>query len=136
MEIPVAVDVDAVTASPEVEESAEGRKRFREMREHVPVVTLSSDGMLQHVTTSARNLLEYRSNQRVEPCFFTHVHGKNLYQVMRDVADMVCYGKSQASWLLRLRTGQGRWRWYKATVLNRLNDEQSIQIQLHDQSGW
>ena len=56
---------------------------------------------------------------------------------MRDVADMVCYGKKNASWLLRLRTGRGRWRWYKAEATNHLSDtEPSIQVYLSDLNGW
>lgn len=109
-------------------------KRFQiPVAPHVPALILDAEGTIQHLTPAARRLLEYRQNQPIEGCFFSHVHGRNLYQVMRDVADMVCYGKAQASWLLRLRTGQGRWQWFKAVVHNHLQGaEQAITIVLRD----
>ncbi|GEM_PF-430843 len=114
------------------------RKRFQDpVSPHVPALLLGVDGVIQHTTPAARHMLEYKSDQPIEPCFFSHVHGRNLYQVMRDVADMVCYGKASASWLLRLRTGQGRWRWYKASVKNQLNlGEGTILINLRDLHDW
>ena len=138
MEIPVAENVEVGSVPSVVSTTTdEGRKRFRErMRASVPAVVLSADGMIEDVTPSALKLLEYRTGQKIERSFFAHVHGKNLYQVMRDVADMVCYGKSQATWLLRLRTGKGRWRWYRATVKNLLDDDDAIQIRLDEQSTW
>ena len=52
---------------------------------------------------------------------------------MRDLADMVCRGKGQASWLVRLRTGQNRWRWYVASAKNELNQiQQAIVVHLRD----
>ena len=97
------------------------RKRFQKPQEAGATLAITPDGSLSDLSPAARYLLEYKSDQSIEPCFFSHVHGRNLYQVMRDVADMVCYGKSSASWLLRLRTGQGRWRWYKAVAKNHLS---------------
>lgn len=113
---------------------ASTRKRFQDvLTPHLPTLVLDAEGNVQHLTPAARRMLEYRADQQVAPCFFSHVHGRNLYQVMRDVADMVCYGKSQATWLLRLRTGQGRWQWYKVNVKNELNRPSSaITLTLRD----
>ena len=110
------------------------RKRFQSgLDVHLPLIVLDAAGNIQHLTPAARGLLEYKPGQSIEPCFFSHVHGKNLYQVMRDVADMVCRGKAQASWLLRLRTGQNRWRWYKATARNELmRPEATLTVHLRD----
>lgn len=88
----------------------------------VPVLTLNAEGTIQYVSPAARRLLEYRSNQAFDRCFFAHVHGRNLYRVMQDIAHMVCCRQQQASWLLRLQTGTGRYRWYKASVRNGLHD--------------
>jgi len=97
------------------------RKRFQELiQQQTPQLILNAEGMIQQLNEAARRLLEYPPDRVVRPSFFSHVHQKNLYQVMRDVADMVCYGKSQATWLLRLRTGKDRWRWYRVSVDNRL----------------
>ena len=110
------------------------RKRFQlDSDAHLPLMLLDAAGTIRHLTPALRKVLEYKPEQPIEPCFFSHVHGKNLYQVMRDVADMVCRGKAQASWLLRLRTGQGRWRWYKATARNELmRPEAPITVHLRD----
>ncbi len=94
-------------------------KRFQ--AGHVPLVVLSGDGTIRNISPSARRMLEYGHDKDLAPCFFSHVHGRNMYQVMRDVADMVCYGKPRASWLIRLRTGGGRWQWVRATVTNELS---------------
>jgi PAS domain-containing protein len=114
------------------------RKRFQTGQPGTgATLQLSADGSITEMTPAARHMLEYKSDQPVEPCFFSHVHGRNLYQVMRDVADMVCYGKTSATWLARLRTGQGRWRWYKATVENGLNSgEGTIAVSLRDLHEW
>ncbi len=97
------------------------RKRFQEV---IPPLTsalvLDQEGNIRHITPAARRLLEYKAHQSVKASFFAHIHSSNLYQVMRDVADMVCYGKAKASWLIRLRTGKNRWRWYKANAQNLL----------------
>ncbi len=99
------------------------RKRFQYIESHViPAMTIDAEGTIQHISPAARRLLEYPKDAEIDDCFFTHVHGKNLYRVMQDIAHMVCFRLKQASWLLRMRTGHGRYRWYKATVHNRLNE--------------
>lgn len=112
----------------------ESEKRFQDkINPHLPALVLDAGGRIQYITRPARQLLEYKAKEHVKGSFFSHVHGKNLYQVMRDVADMVCYGKSSANWLLRLRTGKGRWHWFKAKVQNRLEEnERSIVVNLFD----
>lgn len=108
-----------------------GRKRFRAFPNRA-VLVVDGEGNIRQITPAARRLLEYGNAEPVPPCFFSHVHGRNMYQVMRDVADMVCYGKPKANWLIRLRTGRGRWQWYRATVTNGLNEDSAIHIQLDD----
>ena len=108
------------------------RKRFQE-RNHLPALVLDGEGTIRHLSAAARQMLEYGREDHVPPSFFSHVHGRNIYQVMRDVADMVCYGKPRASWLLRLRTGRGRWQWFRASVTPELSDGAlSIHIVLTD----
>lgn len=99
-------------------------------------MVLDAEGTIQHITPAARRLLEYRHDDELPPCFFSHVHGRNMYQVMRDIADMVCYGKPKASWMLRMRTGRGHWQWVRATVINQLNDDRAaIEVILSDLQG-
>lgn len=92
-------------------------KRFH--NPSLPLVVLSSDASILHLSPTARHLLGYKPGDRVEGSFFSLIHRKQLFQVMRDVADMVCHGKPNATWLLRLRTTTGRWQWFKADVRNR-----------------
>ncbi|MEM1127648.1 MAG: PAS domain-containing protein [Bacteroidota bacterium] len=98
-------------------------KRFQALMHTQPALVLDAEGNVRYVTTSARILMEYGADQAMEPCFFSLIHGRNLYQVMRDVADMVSGRKRETSWLLRLRTGRGRWRWYRVTASNHLDQE-------------
>lgn len=97
---------------------------------HVPVLILDREGTLQQVNDPARRALEYAPEDSLDDCFFSHVHGHNLRRVMRDLAHMVSHRKQRARWLLRLRTGNGRWRWYRAFARNHL-DHSDPAIQVH-----
>lgn len=113
--------------------SEQTEKRFQPVSPEVPAIVLDAGGQIKHLTQSARRLLEYKPDETIQPSFFMHVHQKNLYQVMRDVADMVCYGKNKANWLLCLRTGKDEWRWFKARVSNQLaGADGTITITLRD----
>ena len=97
--------------SPEPEHYTMRRKRFQGPLLEQPTLKLDEEGSILEISTTALRMLEHtQKSDALKSCFFSLVHGKNLYQVMRDVADMVCYGKSRASWLLRLETGMSRWR--------------------------
>lgn len=93
---------------------------------YVPTLALDAEGTIQHSNEPARRILEYPSDASLDSCFFSHVHGHNLRRVMRDLAHMVRHGKPRARWLLRLRTGNGRWRWYRAIAQNRLDGPDAI----------
>lgn len=86
---------------------------------------IDAKGLISEVDDRARMLLEYTPGQEIEPCFFSHIHSKNQYQVMRDVADMIVHGKRVATWFLRMRTGRKRWQWYRAYAVNELHSEQA-----------
>jgi len=92
---------------------------------------LDRDGTIQHANKPALRALEYAPDEEIEPCFFSHVHGRNLRRVMRDLAHMVSHRTQRVRWLLRLRTGNGRWRWYRAFARNHLDRSDSlIRVQL------
>lgn len=107
------------------------QKRFPETTApHVPLLTLDREGTIQSLTEAARRMLEYTSDTALDPCFFSHVHASNQHRVMRDLADMVSRGKQRAKWLFRLRTGNSRWRWFRAFVRNELGQDGAIRIRL------
>jgi len=96
-------------------------KRFQDdVLPHLPILTLDREGNIQSLTRAARQALEYSSETALNTCFFSLVHKRNMGRVMRDLAHMVCRGKQRAQWLLRLRTGNDRWRWYRASAQNKL----------------
>jgi len=107
-------------------------KRFREKTlSHVPALTLDREGNIKTLTRAARRALEYSDDATVDEYFFSHVHKHNMQRVMHDLANMVCRGKQRAQWLLRLRTGNERWRWYRASARNNLGGEdEHIRIRL------
>lgn len=90
---------------------------------HVPLLVLDEDGTIQNLTEAAGRILGYSPEASVEPNFFSHVHGQNMRRVMRDIAHMVSHQKESADWLLRLRTGNQRWRWYRAAAKNHLSED-------------
>ncbi len=103
------------------------RKRFQAAAgPNVPLIIVGADGSIQYLSPTARRMLDYRQDQAVESSFFSLIDGKHLYQVMRDVADMVCHGKSRANWLLRLRAHSGRWKWFKADVFNQAGRDEGL----------
>ncbi|ARA92761.1 MAG: hypothetical protein D6685_18770 [Bacteroidetes bacterium] len=130
---------DDVTITPARTETPDASwKRFQEASEALqPLIELDADGTIRRLSPAARRLLDYRSDEALQPSFFSHVHARNQYQVMRDLADMVCYGKKQASWLLLLRTGTKRWRWFKVSVRNQLQaTPPSILLTLQEVREW
>lgn len=107
-------------------------KRFQEDSiPHLPLLILDREGNIKTMTRAARRALEYSSDASIDECFFSHVHKRNMRRVMRDLANMVCRGKQRTQWLLRLRTGNERWRWYRASVENNLGREEGhIRVRL------
>ena len=61
-------------------------------------------------------MLGYEPESAIEPCFFAHIHGRNLLQVMRDVASMICQGKASARWIVRMKTATSDWIWMRLTA--------------------
>jgi len=114
--------------------SGPNRKRFHtpSAAQHLPVLYLNRKGTITSLTEAAKRVLEYTSKEKaLDPCFFSHVHSSNQHRLMRDLADMVCRGKQRAQWLLRLRTGKKRWRWYRAIAQNDLGpDGTGIRVRL------
>lgn len=88
---------------------------------HVPLLILDENGTIQEVTASAQRILCHSPESSLDPNFFTHVHGQNLRRVMQDLAYMVSRQKQRAHWLLRLRTGNRRWRWFRAIAEKHLD---------------
>lgn len=88
---------------------------------HMPVLVLDEKGLIQTLTRGARRVLQYSPDTSVEPNFFSHVHGQNLRRVMQDLAHMVSQQKQSARWLLRMQTGNRRWRWYRARADNHVD---------------
>ena len=120
-----------MSESRDVSAAASSRKRFQAGRE--AVVVLDAGGAIQSLTPAARRLLDYQPGQPVKPSFFAHVHRFDLYQVMRDVAEMTFHGRQEAAWQVRLRTGPGQWHCYDATVGNQLEEpEHAIFVHLKD----
>ena len=93
-----------------------------------PRITLDADGRIQALSPAARRALEYALDATPAPNFFSHVAGCNLGRVLRDLGRMVQGHRQHARWLVRLRTGSGRWRWYRAEAHTELEREEAITI--------
>ncbi len=68
------------------------------------------------ISASARKLIGYGPAAPIDPCFFAHIHSRNLLQVMRDLASMACNGKQRARWLVRMRNADEEWVWMRLTA--------------------
>lgn len=110
------------------------RKRFQLLTPpHLPVILLDEHGHIQYLSPIARRLLEFNDDRSVDPLFVSHVHGKNLRQISRDLDAMRRLGKQKSFWLARVRTGRGRWAWFRIVAENRLqHPERTIVLRLRD----
>lgn len=97
---------------------------------HVPRLTLTREGKIHDLNAAACRVLECEAEAEVDRSFFSRVHGHNLRRVMWDLAQMVNQGVQHSRWLLRLRTGSDRWRWYRAAAYNHLRSTGTIQVHL------
>jgi PAS domain-containing protein len=96
----------------------------------VPRIDLDREGTIQRLNADAAAILESSPGEDIDRNFFSHVDGHNLRRVTRDLTQMECHDMKQARWLLRLRTGESRWQWYRAVVRNNLQSEGTIQVDL------
>ncbi|PSR00136.1 MAG: hypothetical protein BRD48_02050 [Bacteroidetes bacterium QS_9_68_14] len=125
------------SASPDVSSDYESSDYEDLTSPYAPVLVLGPEGYIKHATNAARRLLQYSADQEFDDYFFTHVHGENLHRVMRDLAAMVKHRSERASWLLRMRTGRGRWRWYRAEAINRLSlTTPAVTVRLSNLHDW
>jgi len=93
-------------------------KRFQNERDisPLPLLVLDASATIRQITPSACRLLQHAQDALTNKHFLSMVHGRNMQRVMRDLAHLVHRRMQTAAWLLRLRTGTGRWRWYRALV--------------------
>ncbi|NNE45636.1 MAG: PAS domain-containing protein [Rhodothermales bacterium] len=68
------------------------------------------------ISPSARKLIGYGPAAPIDPCFFAHIHSRNLVLVMRDLASMACNGKRRARWMVRMRNADEQWVWMRVTA--------------------
>lgn len=90
----------------------------QEIPPHVPRIELNQNGDIEHMNAGALRVLEYSTHESFKACFFSHVHRRNLWRVMRDLADLIQRKLQCTRWLLRLRTGKGRYCWFRARAEN------------------
>lgn len=96
-----------------------------------PRIALTPRGDIQSANNEASHVLGCSVDESAAVNFFSYVHARNLRRVMWDLAQMVEGGRQQCRWLLRLRAGTDRWRWYRAQARNALRSEGAILVSLH-----
>lgn len=116
------------TAAPSVESQA----AYQTLTDSgAPVIIIGFDGSIIDASHTAQALMGYASELSLDTNFFTLIHKNQLYTVMRDVADIICRGKQQASWLIRLKSSGGSWKWFNAEVRKSHRCEDCIYVMLH-----
>lgn len=102
-----------------------------------PRILLDDEGTIRHVSDGARALLDLGSRSLTGEPFFDHVHPRRLKPILHDLTEMTARDKQRATWLLRLKTGLGPWRWFRVEVENRLgrSDRAGFVLRLHERGG-
>jgi len=100
------------------------RPRFFDhtFHEEKAILVLDEAAQIQYISRVARRLLDLGSTSLDGVSFFDCVHPDHLNRVKWDLVQMTIRGKQRVSWLLRLRTGLGSWRWFKLKAVNCLTD--------------
>jgi len=101
------------------------------------ILVLDEDGDIQHISRTARRLLDLGSGTITGGSFFDRVHPDHLNRVKWDLVQMTIRGKQRVSWLLRLKTGLGPWQWFKLQAINSLGEtaRKGIVLWMHERGG-
>lgn len=91
------------------------RDRLRDPLDHPAAarVYVDGSGSITEISDGAKKLLGYGAGSSIDHCFFSHIHGRNMLQVMRDIASMVCHDRTSAQWIVRMRTAERDWVWVR-----------------------
>lgn len=85
----------------------------------MPRLALNHAGTIKEANEAACEVLDCSPADGEESSFFSHVHGRNLRRVMRDLARMKNNALKKARWLLRVQTADNRWRWFRVRAQSR-----------------
>ena len=101
------------------------------------ILVLDEDGDIQHISRTARRLLDLGSGTITGGSFFDRVHPDHLNRVKWDLVQMIIRGKQRVTWLLRLKTGLGPWQWFKLQAVNSLGEtaKEGIVLWMHERGG-
>lgn len=101
------------------------------------ILVLDEAGDIQHISRTARRLLDLGSSTITGGSFFDRVHPDHLNRVKWDLVQMTIRGKQRVTWLLRLKTGLGPWQWFKLDAVNGLgaNEQHGIVLWMHERGG-
>lgn len=97
---------------------------------HVPCLDLSPGGTIQRGNEAAQRMLKDLSGDPVGANLFAYVHNGNLRRLLRDVDRMRDRTLEEAQWILGLRFGNDRWRWYRIVARNRLSSDDVVRLRL------
>lgn len=115
------------------------RPRFFDhtFHEEQAILVLDEAAQIRYISRVARRLLDLGSTPLDGGSFFDRVHPDHLNRVKWDPVQMTIRGKQRVSWLLRLKTGLGSWRWFKLQAVNCLTDheQKGIVLCLREREG-
>jgi len=86
-----------------------------------PLLLLDTNGTIRHTTRRACRLLDYRPGQVVDSNFFNLVHDESRKRIMWDLAEMAVRHRQQATWHVRIKTGEGDWEEYQVEASSQLH---------------
>jgi len=100
-------------------------------------LVLRDDGIIDHVSTGARRLLDLGSRSIVGGTFFQWIPDDHFGRVARALLDLSPQNDGHVSDLLQLKTGLGPWQWFKVEMTPRRCHEKKagVILRLFERGG-
>lgn len=94
------------------------------------MLLLDKNGRIRKASPAACDILHRGTRDEVGGDFFELVEENNRNRVMWDLSEMACGGRHEATWTLRLKTGQRERQPVRIRARNRLHRSEHAGIEL------
>jgi hypothetical protein len=92
---------------------------FSSLADTDATLVLREDGVIDHVSTAARRLLNLGARPLTGESVFRHVPSEAVGRVARALSALSARDDGHATGLLQLKTGLGPWQWFKIEMTPR-----------------
>lgn len=101
------------------------------------VLVLNNDGTIDHVSETARRLLNLGARPVAGHSFFRQIPLDDVGRAARTIRTLSPRESGHATGLLQLKTGLGPWQWFKVEMTPRrqYEDEAGVVLRLYERGG-